>query len=64
MLIVKLQTIYACSRKYGNLFIKMMIALTLLGFNLTNVLSMGHIMYFITLQLIRLLKVKKKIFQW
>ena len=52
---------YSCSRKYGNLFRKMMIALTLFGFNLTNILSMGHVMYFVTLQLIKVTESEKYI---
>ena len=39
----------------------MMIALTLFGFKLTNKLSMGHIMYFITLSFIKVTESEKYI---
>ena len=37
----------------------MMIALTLFALNLTNILSIGHIRYFITLQLIKVTESEK-----
>ena len=65
MFIVKLRTIFVCSRLkkiYGISLIKMMIMLTLCGFNPINIIAMVYTMYFIFFPCIRMIESEKIIF--
>ena len=66
-IIVKLRTIFVCSRLekiYGISFSKMKITLTLCGFNPINILAMVYIMYFILFQCIRMVESEEILFLW